>query len=151
MEKHQPQRVNSPQIHICDIFVAHLFALLQLHWGKLSDPFSQADAYRDWSRSCSAQAPSHHHKWQHLPLTLLTPKSPQHHQEGMKMKQSSHTCKMGAMECFYPFCFILVLDPLIPVAALLAALVLDKVGTTVKSSIRPFKYFNMGRKSTLNE
>lgn len=92
MEKHHPQRVSSPQIHICDVSVAqcvaHLFVLLQLHWGKLSEPFSQADAYRDWSRSCSAQAHSHHHKWHHLPLTLLTPKSSQYHQEGMKMKQS---------------------------------------------------------------
>lgn len=58
---------------------------------------------------------------------------------------------MGAMEGFYPLCFILGLDPLIPVAAILAALVLDKVGTTVKFSMRPFQYFNMGRKYTFNK
>lgn len=50
LEEHHPQRVSSPQIHICALSVAqcvaHLFALLQLHLGKLSEPFSQADAYR---------------------------------------------------------------------------------------------------------
>lgn len=51
LKKHHSQQVSSPQIHICDIsvaqYVAHLLPLLQFHLGTLTEPFSQADAYRD--------------------------------------------------------------------------------------------------------